>query len=234
VFAYGATGAGKTYTMIGPPEKPGIMFSAMNDLFKKIEDNKILKNYYLKASYLEIYNENIKDLLSMEDKNLELREDPIKGVTVHGITEVEAASISEIRAILKIGNKNRTKEMTNANEASSRSHAVFQVSLEERDKNQGVDEEVNMAKFSLIDLAGSERGANNSNRGIRLLEGTKINQSLLVLGNCIHALSEQSEKGSKNSFVPYRGSKLTRLLKVQRIDFILNLRRIQLEETAEQ
>ncbi|KAL4449059.1 hypothetical protein ABPG74_021051 [Tetrahymena malaccensis] len=213
VFAYGATGAGKTYTMVGSPDNPGIMSRTMNQLYYLIQQNSNQNHFVVRVSYLEIYNENIKDLLSIEDKNLDLREDPSQGVVVAGITEIECSSTQEIMALLKVGNRNRTKEATEANEASSRSHAVLQVQVEIKQVEQGPQEEVKYAKLSMVDLAGSERAANTSNRGIRMIEGAKINQSLLCLGNCIQALSQIQEKKNSNLFVPYRGSKLTRLLK---------------------
>lgn len=111
--------------MVGIPENPGIMYRALNDLYNKIEAQKIVKEFKLSVSYLEIYNENIKDLLSSEDHNLDIREDPLRGVVIFGITEVEAKSTSEILSLLKIGNKNRTMESTTANEFSSRSHAIL-------------------------------------------------------------------------------------------------------------
>lgn len=105
------------------------------------------------------------------------------------------------------------QESTGANEASSRSHAVLQVSVEEKDRDTGIEAEIRVAKLSLIDLAGSERASNTHNKGMRMIEGSNINKSLLALGNCINALSENMEKGLKN-YIPYRDSKLTRLLKV--------------------
>ncbi|EAR82018.2 kinesin motor catalytic domain protein (macronuclear) [Tetrahymena thermophila SB210] len=213
VFAYGATGAGKTYTMVGSPDNPGIMSRTMNQLYYLIQQNSNQNHFVVRVSYLEIYNENIKDLLSIEDKNLDLREDPSQGVVVAGITEIECSSTQEIMALLKVGNRNRTKEATEANEASSRSHAVLQVQVEIKQLEQGPQEEVKYSKLSMVDLAGSERAANTSNRGLRMIEGAKINQSLLCLGNCIQALSQIQEKKNSNLFVPYRGSKLTRLLK---------------------
>jgi len=115
--------------------------------------------------------------------------------------------------MIKIGNKNRIKETTGANEASSRSHAILQIVVEHKERNQGTTEEIKVAKLALVDLAGSERAANTNNRGIRMFEGGKINQSLLELGNCIQALAENNEKKRGTSFINFRGSKLTRILK---------------------
>lgn len=211
VFAYGATGAGKTYTMLGTEEHPGIMPLTLEELFNKIASYKD-REYTVKLWYLEIYNENIRDLLSNSDEYLDLREDPTKGVIVSGITEITATSSKHVLGVLKKGNKNRTTESTNANETSSRSHAILQIMVSYKDKNEGIDYEIKYGKLSLIDLAGSERASATLNRGIRLIEGANINRSLLTLGNCINALCEANEKGTK-TYVPYRDSKLTRLLK---------------------
>ena len=223
VFAYGATGAGKTYTMLGNDNNPGIIPLTFQDLFKKVNLYKD-REYKLKFWYLEIYNENIRDLLKFIDKPntiilnddnefLDLREDPIKGVMISGITEVNVNNSSDMLKILKRGNRNRTIEATGANETSSRSHAILQVSIEYKEKNSGIDYEIKYSKLSLVDLAGSERASATQNRGIRLIEGANINRSLLTLGNCINALCDAAAKGIKKPYVPYRDSKLTRLLK---------------------
>lgn len=141
-----------------------------------------------------------------------MREDPLKGVTVAGLSEVEVDTPEEILDLLIFGNRNRTQEATGANETSSRSHAVLQVIVEHKDKDTGIEAEIRIGKLSLIDLAGSERAARTGNRGIRMIEGANINRSLLALGNCINMLHENSQKGN-SAFVPYRDSKLTRLLK---------------------
>ena len=222
VFAYGATGAGKTYTMLGTDINPGIMPLTLQDLFKKVNKYKD-REYKLKFWYLEIYNENIRDLLKFIEKPttyinddneyLDLREDPIKGIMVSGITEVNVNNSNDMLKILKRGNRNRTIEATGANETSSRSHAILQVSIEYKEKNSGIDYEIKYSKLSLVDLAGSERASTTQNRGIRLIEGANINRSLLTLGNCINALCDAVSKGIKKPYVPYRDSKLTRLLK---------------------
>ena len=129
------------------------------------------------------------------------------------MTEITVKNINQLKTVLKVGNRNRSKESTGANEASSRSHAILKLHVEIKDKAQSTNEETQVSRLSLVDLAGSERAANTTNKGQRMMEGAKINQSLLVLGNCIQALSEMGEKNQKKNFVPYRGSKLTRLLK---------------------
>ncbi|OWZ22311.1 Kinesin [Phytophthora megakarya] len=234
VFAYGCTGAGKTYTMLGTQKQPGIMARTLEDLFRNIE--RVHANptgrarYRVTVSFLEIYNENIRDLLCASSscsssttmptsEFLDLREDPIRGSVVAGLSEVEASNAQEVMKLLRRGNRYRSQESTTANSASSRSHAVLQVHIEQQELNPGDDPEfgdsednmdVKFGKLSLVDLAGSERAAVTQNRGQRLLEGANINRSLLALGNCINALEKGANAGS---FVPYRDSKLTRLLK---------------------
>ena len=208
VFAYGATGAGKTYTMTGTRINPGLMVLTLQDLFKKVNENTDGTEYSISISYLEVYNEHIRDLLNFAsgDKYLDLREDPIKGIVVSGITEIYANSAMHILELLQKGNKNRTTECTAANTHSSRSHAILQIVIQNKDV---MNERIKVGKLNMIDLAGSERASLTSNRGARLLEGANINRSLLSLANCINALA----KGQRKRFVPYRDSKLTRLLK---------------------
>jgi kinesin family protein 18/19 len=199
--------------MLGHEEERGIMFLTLEELFSKISSYSSERDYKIKLWYLEIYNENIKDLLSPNDETCDLREDPQKGTVVSNITELNVSSSKDIIHLLRKGNKNRTQEATNANETSSRSHAILQVLVEYKDKVTGIDAEIKIGKLSLIDLAGSERAKDTLNKGIRLIEGGNINRSLLTLGNCINALCEANEKGTK-PYIPYRDSKLTRLLKV--------------------
>lgn len=188
VFAYGATGAGKTYTMMGEEDNDGVMLLSVEELFNQIEIVSTEKDYQLKISYIEVYNENIKDLLVMRNKYLDLREDPVRGIMVAGVTEIMTTNTDEIMSLLREGNKNRTKEATAANEASSRSHAVLQITVENKDKTHGTESDINIGKLSLIDLAGSERASATLNTGKRLIEGANINRSLLALANCINAL----------------------------------------------
>lgn len=207
VFAYGNTGAGKTYTMCGTANNPGIMVHTLQDLFRKAERKQDLK-VFITLCYLEIYNENIKDLLGNTGKYLELFEDPHKGMIVSGITQHSASTAKEVMRLLQRGNRNRTTESTNANKHSSRSHAILQILVECKPRDGGINEGVKVSKLNLIDLAGSERASVTSNRGVRMIEGANINRSLLALANCINALVR-----GKNAFIPYRDSKLTRLLK---------------------
>ncbi|XP_077358952.1 kinesin-like protein KIF19 isoform X3 [Festucalex cinctus] len=209
VFAYGPTGCGKTYTMLGTDKEPGIYVRTLNDLFRAIEETSDDMMYTVSMSYLEIYNEMIRDLLNPSSGFLDLREDAKGEIQVAGITEVSTINAQEIMELLMKGNKQRTQEPTAANQTSSRSHAVLQVAVKQQSRCRDVLQEVRFARLFMIDLAGSERAAQTQNRGQRLKEGAHINRSLLALGNCINALSDKNG----NKYINYRDSKLTRLLK---------------------
>ncbi|KAM9373126.1 kinesin-like protein KIF18A [Phaethornis superciliosus] len=209
VLAYGATGAGKTHTMLGSPEDPGVMYLTMMALYNCMDQIKEDKICNVAVSYLEVYNEQIRDLL-VNSGPLAVREDTQKGVIVHGLTLHQPKSAEEILQMLDYGNKNRTQHPTDVNASSSRSHAVFQIYLRQQDKTASISQNVRIAKMSLIDLAGSERASATSAKGARFREGTNINRSLLALGNVINALADPKRK---KQHIPYRNSKLTRLLK---------------------
>ncbi|XP_058760971.1 kinesin-like protein KIN-8A [Vicia villosa] len=206
VFCYGATGAGKTYTMLGTVENPGVMVLAIKDLFSKIRQRSCDGSHVVHLSYLEVYNETVRDLLC-PGRPLVLREDK-QGIMAAGLTQYRASSADEVMVLLQQGNRNRTTEPTRANETSSRSHAILQVVVEYRVRDATTTNIVNrVGKLSLIDLAGSERALATDQRTLRSLEGANINRSLLALSSCINALVE----GKKH--IPYRNSKLTQLLK---------------------
>ncbi|NXI64223.1 KI18B protein, partial [Anseranas semipalmata] len=209
VFAYGATGAGKTYTMLGSEKSPGIMYLTMVELYKRIEARKDEKSCEVLVSYQEVYNEQIHDLLEPKGP-LAIREDPEKGVVVQGLSFHQPKSAEQLLAMLANGNKNRTQHPTDANATSSRSHAVFQIYVKQQDRVVGLAQDLQVAKMSLIDLAGSERASVTNTKGERLREGANINRSLLALINVINALADAK---SKKTHIPYRDSKLTRLLK---------------------
>lgn len=211
VFAYGATGCGKTHTITGTSQQPGIIFLTMQELFEKIEERSSEKTTELSLSYLEIYNETIRDLLvpGGSKAGLMLREDSNQAVTVPGLSSHHPRDVQEVMDMIVQGNEYRTVSPTEANATSSRSHAVLQVNLALKDRNADVNEPHTMATLSIIDLAGSERASVTKNRGERLVEGANINKSLLALGGCINALCDRRQK----AHVPYRNSKLTRLLK---------------------
>ncbi|XP_062845664.1 kinesin-like protein KIF18A isoform X2 [Trichomycterus rosablanca] len=209
VFAYGATGAGKTHTMLGSPDHPGVMFLTMKELFTRMDQIKEEKVFDVAFSYLEVYNEQIRDLLTNSGP-LAVREDGAKGVVVQGLTLHQPKSAKHILEALDFGNRNRTQHPTDMNASSSRSHAVFQIYLRQKDKTASLNPNVRVAKMSLIDLAGSERASAVNTKGARLREGANINRSLLALGNVINTLADPK---SKKTHIPYRDSKLTRLLK---------------------
>ncbi|XP_015740956.1 kinesin-like protein KIF18B [Coturnix japonica] len=209
VFAYGATGAGKTYTMLGSEQSPGIMYLTMAELYRRIEARKDEKSCEVLVSYQEVYNEQIHDLLEPKGP-LAIREDPEKGVVVQGLSFHQPRSAEQLLEMLANGNKNRTQHPTDANATSSRSHAVFQIYVKQQDRVVGLAQDLQVAKMSLIDLAGSERASVSKTKGERLREGANINRSLLALINVINALADAK---SKKTHIPYRDSKLTRLLK---------------------
>ncbi|NXE82518.1 KI18B protein, partial [Cochlearius cochlearius] len=209
VFAYGATGAGKTYTMLGSEKSPGIMYLTMVELYKRIEARREEKSCEVLVSYQEVYNEQIHDLLEPKGP-LAIREDPEKGVVVQGLSFHQPTSAEQLLEMLANGNKNRTQHPTDANATSSRSHAVFQIYVKQQDRVGGLTRDLQVAKMSLIDLAGSERASVTNTKGERLREGANINRSLLALINVINALADAK---SKKTHIPYRDSKLTRLLK---------------------
>jgi len=185
----------------------------MADLFQLIEDRKEEYSHDVLVTFLEIYNEEIRDLLAEPGQStprggLQIRED--KSVKVAGLTELRPTSADEVKQIVLLGNTRRTQSPTNANETSSRSHAVLQVHVTRSPRTADVTEERTIATLSIIDLAGSERAAATTNMGQRMVEGANINKSLLALGNCINSLCES---GGAVRHVPYRNSKLTRLLK---------------------
>ncbi|KAJ7086618.1 P-loop containing nucleoside triphosphate hydrolase protein [Mycena epipterygia] len=213
VFAYGATGCGKTHTISGTESDPGIIYLTMADLFQRIEDRRDEWNVEVMVTFLEIYNEEIRDLLADSGTptprgGLSIRED--KAVKVVGLAELRPNSAEEVKEIVLQGNLRRTQSPTLANATSSRSHAVLQVHVTQSPRTASLSEQRTMATLSIIDLAGSERAAATTNMGQRMVEGANINKSLLALGNCINALCES---GGAIRHVPYRNSKLTRLLK---------------------
>ncbi|CCX31463.1 P-loop containing nucleoside triphosphate hydrolase protein [Pyronema domesticum] len=211
VFAYGATGCGKTHTISGNPSNPGIIFLTCAELFQRIDALVEEKEIHLTLSYLEIYNETIRDLLVPGGSKigLQLREDNNKNISVSGLSQHTPRTVEEVMDMIVMGNANRTQSPTEANAASSRSHAVLQINVVQKPRTAGLSEDHMASTLSIIDLAGSERASVTKNRGERLLEGANINRSLLALGNCINSLCD----AKTSNHVPYRDSKLTRLLK---------------------
>ncbi|XP_077458952.1 kinesin-like protein KIF1B isoform X27 [Stigmatopora argus] len=225
IFAYGQTGAGKSYTMMGKQEEgqEGIIPMLCEDLFEKINahNNKEELSYSVEVSYMEIYCERVRDLLNPKNKgNLRVREHPLLGPYVEDLSKLAVTSYTDIADLMDAGNKARTVAATNMNETSSRSHAVFTIVFTQKKHDSETDLSTEkVSKISLVDLAGSERADSTGATGTRLKEGANINKSLTTLGKVISALAEvdnstsKSKKKKKSDFIPYRDSVLTWLLR---------------------
>ncbi|WFC97679.1 tubulin-dependent ATPase kip3 [Malassezia yamatoensis] len=218
VFAYGATGCGKTHTISGSSDDPGLIFLTMRGLYEKIEQERDQFETNVRLSYLEIYNETIRDLLSASPTTsgpgLALREDAASKISVVGISEHTPESPEQVLEMITEGNRRRTQSPTEANAVSSRSHAVLQLNVTRKPRTADTVEEMCSASLNIIDLAGSERASATNNQGMRMKEGANINRSLLALGSCINALCQTGgSRNVKGRHIPYRNSKLTRLLK---------------------
>ncbi|XP_024846107.1 kinesin-like protein KIF1A isoform X13 [Bos indicus] len=224
IFAYGQTGAGKSYTMMGKQEKDqqGIIPQLCEDLFSRINDTtNDNMSYSVEVSYMEIYCERVRDLLNPKNKgNLRVREHPLLGPYVEDLSKLAVTSYNDIQDLMDSGNKARTVAATNMNETSSRSHAVFNIIFTQKrhDAETNITTE-KVSKVSLVDLAGSERADSTGAKGTRLKEGANINKSLTTLGKVISALAEmdsgpnKNKKKKKTDFIPYRDSVLTWLLR---------------------
>lgn len=221
IFAYGQTGAGKSYTMMGRQEEEGqegIIPLICKDLFHRIRSTTSDElQYSVEVSYMEIYCERVRDLLNPKNKgNLRVREHPLLGPYVEDLSKLAVTTYQNIHDLIDEGNKARTVAATNMNETSSRSHAVFTIFFTQKrldEMTQLTTEKV--SKISLVDLAGSERADSTGAKGTRLKEGANINKSLTTLGKVISGLAEMSasKKKKKGDFIPYRDSVLTWLLR---------------------
>eukprot|EP00981_Chlorochromonas_danica_P014431 scaffold7976_cov179-Ochromonas_danica.AAC.5 len=218
IFAYGQTGSGKTWSMQGGDgDLKGIIPRMNASIFERISDEKQRRptvQFLVTVSYFEIYNEVIFDLLDPTDRKkrskggLEIKEHPALGVYVKGLQEIVTENASQLESIIDQGMKHRTVASTQMNADSSRSHSVFVVSIHQKDETKAGGNV--FAKMNLVDLAGSERVKSTGATGATLKEGANINKSLSALGNVINALVECSK--GKSTFIPYRNSKLTRVL----------------------
>jgi len=205
ILAYGMTGAGKTFTMFGDiynsmggiATHPGIVSLVVRDLFqsfKKEADNGF--EFNIKLSYLEIYNEHARDLLTLNSEELMIIEDSRRGIMIPNLTEFNINHHDEVVKYIVQGNARRIMASTHANQFSSRSHAIIQFTIEKRSKTKDIVDSFLQSKLCLVDLAGSERAAVSENKGLRQREGANINRSLLALGNCINILSDSNKKRS--------------------------------------
>eukprot|EP00066_Takifugu_rubripes_P014742 XP_011604008.1 PREDICTED: kinesin-like protein KIF13A isoform X1 [Takifugu rubripes] len=217
IFAYGQTGSGKSFSMMGNGEQPGLIPRLCCSLFERVhkEENEA-HTFKVEVSYMEIYNEKVRDLLDPKGsrQSLKVREHKVLGPYVDGLSQLAVMSFEDIEVLMSEGNKSRTVAATNMNEESSRSHGVFSIIVTQtlydlRSGNSGEK----VSKMSLVDLAGSERVSKTGAAGERLKEGSNINKSLTTLGCVISALADQSAGKGKAKFVPYRDSVLTWLLK---------------------
>jgi kinesin family protein 3/17 len=211
IFAYGQTGCGKTFTMMGEyndPDLRGIIPNAFSHIFGYISNEGSLKKFLVRCTFLEIYNEDVRDLLGKDSsKKLEVREDPKTGIFVKDLNYIIVKNSAELENALTIGHKNRHTGETAMNQESSRSHCIFTVYIEIGENMQDEkNRKIRAGKLNLVDLAGSERQSKTQATGVRLDEAKKINLSLSALSNVINALVENK------SHIPYRDSKLTRLL----------------------
>jgi kinesin family protein 3/17 len=212
IFCYGQTGAGKSFTMTGPENAPaeiqGLLPRSFRHIFANIERTSHQTQYLVRGSYLEIYNEDIRDLLSKTPKErCELKDHPNGGVYVKDLSTQVVKSPDDLHKVLAIGLQNRMTGATNMNAESSRSHSIFLITVEQCQVGAEGDAHIRVGKLNMVDLAGSERQSKTGATGERLKEATKINLSLSALGNVISSLVD-----GKSSHVPYRDSKLTRLL----------------------
>ncbi|XP_019201317.1 centromere-associated protein E isoform X5 [Oreochromis niloticus] len=214
IFAYGQTSSGKTFTMMGTSRTPGVIPQAVEDVFQTIK-NFPKKEFLLRVSYMEIYNETVTDLLvdSWKRKPLEVREQINKNIYVADLTEELVTSPAQVLAWIRKGEKNRHYGKTKMNQRSSRSHTIFRMILESRERSdpasgESSDGAIIVSHLNLVDLAGSERASQTGAEGARFKEGCNINRSLFTLGQVIKKLTDENQKG----FTNYRDSKLTRIL----------------------
>ncbi|XP_072416993.1 kinesin-like protein KIF13A isoform X7 [Chiloscyllium punctatum] len=217
IFAYGQTGSGKSFSMMGSVDVPGLIPRLCGALFGRVsKEESESHTFKVEVSYMEIYNEKVRDLLDPKGSRhtLKVREHKVLGPYVDGLSQLAVTCFEDIESLMSEGNKSRTVAATNMNEESSRSHAVFSIILTQtlNDLQSGTSGE-KVSKLSLVDLAGSERVSKTGAAGERLKEGSNINKSLTTLGLVISALADQVGGKGKNKFVPYRDSVLTWLLK---------------------
>jgi len=207
IFVYGQTSSGKTHTMQGNEQSPGIVPLGISYIFEEIKKRTAGMDFLVRCSYVEIYNENITDLLNPKNGSLKLHTNAKGGCFVGGVTEPVIANAAQAFELISKGMANRSVGETKMNSESSRSHSLLRMVIESRVKTDASGA-VRIAELNLVDLAGSERQSHTQATGTRLKEGANINKSLLTLSNVIAKLSE----GATGQHIPYRDSKLTRVL----------------------
>ncbi|MEW5312719.1 MAG: hypothetical protein WDW38_004332 [Sanguina aurantia] len=211
VFAYGQTSSGKTFTMRGTPNDPGLISLAVTEAFQLLHACQD-REFLIRVSYMELYNEEVNDLLAPENVKLPVHESKENGVYICGLREDIVTTPEQVLSLLDEGESHRHIGSTKMNETSSRSHTVFRMVVESRQRNTEGDEAgaILVSTLTLVDLAGSERVAKTGAEGLRMKEGTAINKSLLTLGTVINKLAEGTQ--AAGGHIPYRDSKLTRIL----------------------
>jgi centromeric protein E len=212
VFTYGQTSSGKTFTMNGSQAQPGIIPQSIFYCFESIQNEFTDREFLFRVSYIEVYNEQVKDLLSTEPTQIKIQYDPKLGTQLSGVKEEVVVSPHQVIALLKAGEAHRHVGSTDMNEKSSRAHTLFKLIIESKLKGDAADTPVRVSNLNLVDLAGSENAKMTNSVGERAREAKHINQSLLTLSLIIQRLSEEKPGSAKRQYLPYRDSKLTRLL----------------------
>lgn len=212
IFTYGQTSSGKTFTMNGSHSQPGVIPQSIYFCFKSIQDSFPEREFLFRVSYIEVYNEQIKDLLNSEPAHIKIQTDPKLGTILSGVKEQVVLSPQQVIALIRAGEAQRHIGSTDMNESSSRAHTVFKLIIESRKRGDSTDAPVRSSFLNLIDLAGSENAKMTNSTGDRAREAKHINQSLLTLSLIIFKLSEEKPGATKKTYYPYRDSKLTRLL----------------------
>ena len=212
VFTYGQTSSGKTFTMNGTQSQPGIISQSIIFCFDSIQEYFTDREFLLRVSYLEIYNEQVKDLLSTEPTQIKIQHDSKAGTVLSGVKEQVVLNSQQVIALLKAGEAHRHVGITDMNEKSSRAHTILKIIVESKKRGEAADVPVRVSVLNLVDLAGSENAKMTNSTGERAREAKCINQSLLTLSLIIQRLSKDKSGSVHTQYLPYRDSKLTRLL----------------------
>jgi len=211
VFAYGQTASGKTFTMHGTKKHPGVIPIAIHDCFDTIHSFPE-REFLFRVSYLEVYNENVHDLLNTEPTTIKIQYDPKLGTILTGVKEMVVVTAQQVIAMIESGEAQRHVGSTDMNEKSSRAHSLFKLIIESHERASGPGSPVRVSTLNLVDLAGSENAKMTNAKGARAREAKFINQSLLTLSTIIQRLSEEKPGFSRRQHLPYRDSKLTRIM----------------------
>lgn len=212
VFTYGQTSSGKTFTMNGTQSQPGIISQSITFCFDSIQEYFTDREFLLRVSYLEIYNEQVKDLLSTEPTQIKIHHDSKTGTILSGVKEQVVLNSQQVIALLKAGEAHRHVGITDMNEKSSRAHTILKIIVESKKRGEAAEVPVRVSVLNLVDLAGSENAKMTNSTGERAREAKCINQSLLTLSLIIQRLSKEKSGSVHKQYLPYRDSKLTRLL----------------------